>query len=311
MLSTGVTGPRIAIVGVGQVGAAAANALIMNSVARELLLVDIKTDLRNAQVQELSDVSRMSGRAETRVRAATCHEAGQCDIVIITAGSKYSVGETSVQHMYRNLGIVRSVIPAMRPFRPDAILLVVSNPVDLLTTVAQQLSGLPASQVLGSGTLLDSVRLRGLLANQAGVAADAADIYVLGVQGVGEVVAWSTATVGGLPLASAVPADSFDPGQLTTDCKQISQAILRAKGSMPLGIGAIIAKICASILSDQRDILPISHFQDEFGCCFSLPVVLGRKGIVRTIRIAVNGEEWVGITKSARVLSETIEHVNE
>lgn len=167
MLSS--TGPRIGIVGVGQVGAAAANALIVNSVVRELVLVDIKPELRNAQVQELSDVSRVSGRAETRVRAGTYQEAGQCDIVLITAGSKFSVGETSVQHMYRNLGIVRSVIQAMRPFRSDAILLVVSNPVDLLTTIAQQLSGLPPSQVLGSGTLLDSVRLRGLLANKAGV----------------------------------------------------------------------------------------------------------------------------------------------
>jgi L-lactate dehydrogenase len=173
MLST-TTGPRIAIVGAGQVGAAAANALIMNSVAGELLLVDIKADLRNAQVQELSDVSRTSrrGHKQTHIRAGTYHEAGQCDIVIITAGSKYSVGETSAQHMYRNLGIVRSVIQAMRPFRDDAILLVVSNPVDLLTTLALQLSGLPASQVLGSGTLLDSVRLRGLLAGRAGVRED-------------------------------------------------------------------------------------------------------------------------------------------
>ncbi|GIC86286.1 lactate/malate dehydrogenase family protein [Aspergillus udagawae] len=309
MLST--TGPRIGIVGVGQVGAAAANALIMNSVARELILVDIKSELRNAQVQELCDVSRMSGRAETRVRLGTYHEAGQCDIVLITAGSKYSVGETSVQHMYRNLGVVRSVIQAMRPFRSDAILLVVSNPVDLLTTLAQQLSGLPPSQVLGSGTLLDSVRLRGLLANKAGISADAIDIYVLGVQGPEEIVAWSTATAGGLPLASAVPPDTFDPVQLSNECKQISQAIIKAKGAMPLGIGAIISKICSSILLDQRDILPISHFQEEFGCCFSLPVVLGRKGIVRTVWKPVDAEEWGGIAKSAAALNEMIEHVNE
>ncbi|KAH2200056.1 hypothetical protein KXW59_003664 [Aspergillus fumigatus] len=309
MLST--DGPRIGIIGVGQVGAAAANALIMNSVARELILVDIKTELRNAQVQELSDVSRMSGRAETRVRAGTYHEAGQCDIILITAGSKFSVGETSVQHMYRNLGIVRSVIQAMRPFRSDAILIVVSNPVDLLTTLAQQLSGLPRSQVMGSGTLLDSVRLRGLLANKVGVAADAIDIYVLGVQGLDEIVAWSTASVHGLPLASAVPGNTFDPVQLTHECKQISQAIIKAKGAMPLGIGAIISMICLSILGDQRHVLPISHFQEEFGCCFSLPVVLGRKGILRTISMPVNGEEWDGIVKSAAALNETIEHVNE
>jgi L-lactate dehydrogenase len=80
---------------------------------------------------------------------------------------------------------------------------------------------------------------------------------------------------------------------------------------MPLGIGAVISMICSSILSDQRDILPLSHFQEEFGCCFSLPVVLGRKGVVRTMQIAVSGEEWAGIAQSARVLNGTLEHVNE
>lgn len=124
-------------------------------------------------------------------------------------------------------------------------------------------------------------------------------------------MAWSTATVGGLPLASAVPPDSFDRVQLTNECKMISQAIIQAKGAMPLGIGAVISMICSSILSDQRDILPLSHFQEEFGCCFSLPVVLGRKGVVRTMQIAVSGEEWAGIAQSARVLNGTLEHVNE
>ncbi|EAW15023.1 lactate/malate dehydrogenase family protein [Aspergillus clavatus NRRL 1] len=310
-MSSATPGPRIAIVGVGQVGGAAANALILGSVARELLLVDVKIPLRNAQVQELSDVSNMSGGAETRIRAGTYEEAGQCDIVVITAGSKYSVGETSVQHMYRNMGIVQKIIPAMRPFRPDTILLVVSNPVDLLTTVAQQLSGLPPTQVLGSGTLLESVRLRGLVAKTTGVAPDSVDLYVLGVHGIGETVAWSTATVGGLSLARAIPPNSLDPIQLARECRQISQTIIHAKGAIPLGTGAIISKVCSSILRDQRDIYPISHYQEDFGCCFSLPVIIGRKGILRTIRVAANAEEWDGITKSARDLNETIQHVKE
>ncbi|OQD79312.1 hypothetical protein PENANT_c054G01741 [Penicillium antarcticum] len=176
---------RIAIIGVGQVGAAAAYALILSSVASELLLVDIKTDLRDGQVRDLSDVS-YSCNSGTRVRAATHKEASQCDIVVITAGSKsyrgmsyymsmvlsnISSGETSVQHMWQKIAIIESINNAMKPFESGTILLIVANPVDLLTSFAQEHSGLPASQVLGSGTFLDSVRLRGILADKAGVRA--------------------------------------------------------------------------------------------------------------------------------------------
>ena len=201
-MSSGNTKPifRIAVVGVGQVGAAAAYALILGSIASELLLVDVKVDLRDGQVRDLSDVaySRNSGM---RVRAATHREAGQCDIVVITAGSKYSIGkgsnvrklinccpegassydfsgQTIIEHMYRNIATIRSAVKAMKPFRSDTILLVVANPVDLLTSLAQELSGLPTSQVLGSGTFLDSVRLRGLLAAKAGVRTNNSYVFV-------------------------------------------------------------------------------------------------------------------------------------
>lgn len=156
---------RIAIIGVGQVGGAAAYSLVQSSVADELLLVDNKTELRDAQVRDLTDVA-YALNSPTRVRAATYHEAGQCDIVVITAGSKLTPGETTVAATYRNIAIVRTAVNAMTPMRPDTILVVVSNPVDLLTSIACQLSGLPRSQVLGSGTFLDSARLRGLLADQ-------------------------------------------------------------------------------------------------------------------------------------------------
>jgi L-lactate dehydrogenase len=193
MSSHGKPISRIAIIGVGQVGAAAAYAIILHSLASELLLVDIKTQLRNGQVNNLSDVS-YSCNSKTRVRAATHQEARHSDIVVITAGSKYStgkkslrrrlvgrnlnhmrsnshVGETSTQHIYQKVSIIRSIINEMKPFRSDTILLVVANPVDLLTSLAHELSDLPASQVLGSGTFLDSVRIRNLLAETTGVRA--------------------------------------------------------------------------------------------------------------------------------------------
>ena len=179
---------RIAIIGVGQVGTAAAYSIILASVATELLIVDVNRDLRDSQVIDLCDVSYCCN-SQTTVRAATHQEARESEIVVITAGSKYNrgrksyhiwlieyicdrgrsdggLGETTIQHMYKKISIIRSIVQEMKPFKPDTILLVVTNPVDLLTLFAYELSGLPASQVLGPGTFLDSLRVRNLLAQE-------------------------------------------------------------------------------------------------------------------------------------------------
>ncbi|KAI2707944.1 uncharacterized protein N7518_001526 [Penicillium psychrosexuale] len=301
---------RIAIIGVGQVGAALAYALILNSTAGELLLVDTKLDLRDGQVRDLSDVS-YSCNSGTRVRAATHHEAGQCDVVVITAGSKSYKGETTIQHMYQKVAIIQSITNAMKPFRSDTILLIVAHPVDLITSFAQEHSGLPASQVLGSGTVLDSVRLRGMLADKAGVAANAIDLQVLGVHGESEVVAWSTATLCGVPIDKALPSNTFNPKDLANECKHRSQRIIQAKGTVSFGIGSALSRICSSILMDKRDVYPISHFQPEWGCCFSLPAALGRSGIIRTVEMATNSNEKADIRDSVEILSDTLKRVRE
>lgn len=301
---------RIAIVGVGQVGAAAAYALILGSVANELLLVDVKTEKRDSQVRDLSDIV-YSGSSGTRVRAATYEEAGQCDIIVVTAGSKYSIGETSVQHMYKKMAIIQSVIHAMQPIRSDAILLIVANPVDFLTSFALSISGLPASQVLGSGTFLDSVRLRGLLADKAEVAANSIDLYVLGVHGESQVVAWSTATIGGVPIDKSLPTGAVNHAGLEEECKHRSLHIVRAKGATPFGIGYIVSSICSSILFDKHNVRPISHYQPEYGCCFSLPVIVGRQGIIRTIHPPLTSAEQTAISDSAKALKAAIDRVQE
>jgi len=300
---------RIAIIGVGQVGGAAAYALILASVANELLLVDIDVHLRDGQVQDLSDVA-YSINSGTRVRAATYHEAAQCDIVVVTAGSKYTIGQTPLEYTYRNISIVRNAIGAMRPFRSDTILLVVANPVDLLTSLAHDLSGLPSSQVLGSGTFLDSVRLRGLIADRAGVAASSIDAYVLGVHGDPQVIAWSAATIGGVPIESLALNTLLNRAELANECKDRSQSIVRAKGATPFGIGSIVSSICSSILLDRRNVRPISHFQQEFGCCFSMPAVIGRKGVVSTIKVPFDSDERADIAESAKALKEMADRIH-
>ncbi|KFA70151.1 hypothetical protein S40285_06616 [Stachybotrys chlorohalonatus IBT 40285] len=258
---------RIAIVGVGQVGGAAAFALTLSSFADQLLLVDVDPKLRDAQVRDVSDAA-YSSNSRTLVRAGTCREASQCDIIIITVGSKFALGQTTIELTYRNVSIVRDLIQEMTPFQQDAVLIVVSNPVDLLTMLVQQTSGLPASQVIGSGTFLDSVRLRGMVADCAKVrpisfktfdcisanlenqaAAKSIHLFVLGVHGEHQVVAWSRATIGSMPIDEVLAKDNsvLDREQLEKDCKHRSKEIIQAKGSMPFGIGTIIT--CLSIFS--------------------------------------------------------------
>lgn len=131
------------------------------------------------------------------------------------------------------------------------------------------------------------------------------------MHGDSQVVAWSTATIGGIPIDVALPPGTFDRAELVSECKHRSESIIRAKGSTPFGIGSTVASICSSILFDKRNVRPISHFQPEFGCCFSLPVVLGRKGVIRTIQMPLDSEEQAGIAESAKKLRGTIERIKE
>jgi L-lactate dehydrogenase len=172
----------IAILGCGDVGSTLAYTLILQPICSEVILVDLKKDLLNAQVRDLSDATYRGGSG-VKVRAGTHRDAGQADIVVVTAGAKQKTGESRLSLLSRNLHILESIFEAMKPISEHTILLLVANPVDILTYFARKLSGLPESQVLGTGTSLDSARLRGILAEKAEVAPNSIDAYVLGEHG--------------------------------------------------------------------------------------------------------------------------------
>jgi L-lactate dehydrogenase len=196
----------------------------------------------------------------------------------------------------------------MQPFASHTILLLVANPVDVLTYFAQQFSNLPKSQVLGSGTFLDSARLRGVLASKAQVAASSIDAYVLGEHGESQFVAWSAASIGGVPLEKALlPDTKLDKDSIAEDTKNKATSIIENKGATNYGIGGVAASICKSILFDQRNIRPVSHWQEDLGVCLSLPAVVGREGVVRTIELGLTSEEKGKLEKSAKALKDFIE----
>ncbi|CAI9629837.1 unnamed protein product [Alternaria burnsii] len=279
----------IAILGAGDVGATIAYSLIMNPVAGDILLVDPKEEVRDAQVADLSDAT-FHGNTTTRVRSGTHKEAGQCDIIVIAAGAKQKKGESRTDLIGRNKSILESAISDMKPFREDTVLLLVANPVDVLTYFAQQYCGLPRSQVIGSGTFLDSARLRGILAKRAEVAASSIDAYVLGEHGESQFVAWSLA----------------NKTAIADETKNKATSIIENKGATNYGIGGVAASICKSILFDEKIVRPVSYYQDELGVCLSMPAVLGRGGIVRSVPMPLDGEEKRLLEKSAKTLKEVI-----
>ncbi|OSS43402.1 hypothetical protein B5807_12014 [Epicoccum nigrum] len=296
----------IAIVGAGDVGATIAYSLILNPVASEILLVDPQEEVRDAQVQDLSD-STFHTNTSTNVRAGTHKEAGQCDIIVFTAGAKQKKGESRTDLIGKNKSILQSAISDMQPFASNTILLLVANPVDVITYFAQQYADLPKSRVLGSGTFLDSARLRGALAKEAGVAASSVNAYVLGEHGESQFVAWSRCSFGGLPMEIALPKDAkIDKRRLEDETRSKAGKIIESKGATNYGIGGVVARLCRSILFDEREVLCVSSWQEELGVCLSMPVVLGREGVVRGVEMGLDDSEKGKLRKSAEAIKEVI-----
>ncbi|GAB7327442.1 hypothetical protein MBLNU13_g11302t2 [Cladosporium sp. NU13] len=293
----------IAVIGAGSVGSTVAYTLINKPIASEILLVDPKEEIRDAHVRDLSDAT-FHGSTSTTIRAGTHKEAGQCDIIIVTAGAKQKKGESRTDLIDRNRHILRSVINDMKPLKKSAILLLVANPVDILTYFALEFSGLPKQHVIGSGTYLDSARLRGAIAAKAGVAASSIDAYVLGEHGESQVVAWSCSNVSGVPLSQFPATQNLDRAAMAAETKDKAAAIISSKGSTEFGIASVAASICKSILFNHRNVKPVSHYQDEYNVCLSKPAILSRNGIEGTVELPLNEEEKAALAHSY----STLEH---
>jgi L-lactate dehydrogenase len=251
--------------------------------------------------------------SSTRIRAGSHKEAGQSSIVIVTAGAKQRPGEARTDLLLRNLRILRSAIEDMKPFHDDTVILLVANPVDVLTYFAQQMSGLPKSQVIGSGTFLDSTRLRGLLAREMDVDPSSIHASVVGEHGDTQLVTWSSITIGGVPLAKALSTRSINIDQhaIATETRDKASKVIKAKGATAYGIGSITANLCRSIIFDERKVRVVSHWNEGLGCCLSLPVVLGRKGILRELDVSITEKEQALLDKSAETLRGLIAMAEE
>jgi L-lactate dehydrogenase len=304
---------KVGIVGCGLVGSSGAFAMALRGTASEIILVDLNKKLAQAQAEDILHATPFSH--PVRVVAGDYPQLDGAGVVILACGVGQRPGETRLQLLERNVEVFKKVVPQVRQFAPDALLLVVSNPVDVITQVVTKLSGLSPRKVIGSGTILDTARFRALLGEHLGVAPVSVHGYVLGEHGDSEVLVWSSAKVGGVSIqdyARQMGVDLTREMKLQIDdgVRHAAYRIIEGKGATYYGIGAGIARIVQAIRDDERRVLTVSSLtsgMNEFkGICLSLPRVVGLKGILTALQPDLSDEEHLGLQKSAEILEEAV-----
>jgi L-lactate dehydrogenase len=293
---------KVGIVGTGMVGSAAAFALALGGGASEVVMIDHNPARAIAEAEDISHAVPF-GRPVT-VRAGDYPDLTGAGVVILAAGVAQAPGETRLHLLERNAEVFRLVITSVTRAAPDAILLIATNPVDVMTHVATRLSGLPPSRVIGSGTILDTARFRSLVGRHLGIAPQSVHAYVLGEHGDSEVLAWSAARAGSTPLATFAAQVGAALGT-----RRAAYKIIEGKGATWHGIGAGLARIVRAIAADEGAVLSVSTLTRDVGgvpsVTLSLPRVLTRHGITAELRPDLDAAETAALAASARLLAET------
>jgi len=303
---------KVSIVGAGAVGTAIAYAAQIRGVCRNLALYDLNSKKVRAEVLDLNHgmqftpMTQIIGGDDLAVCAGS-------DVVVVTAGAKQKPGQTRLDLAAANVAMCRDLVPRLVDLAPDAVLLLVTNPVDVVTFAAQTYSGLPTKRVFGSGTVLDSSRLRFLIAVHTGVAVQNVHAYIAGEHGDSEVPLWSTATIGGIPVQDWAPAGRppLDEKARTAIYESVVSSayeIIAGKGATSLAIGLAVSRILEAILNDEHRVLPVtSRLDDVHGLsdvCLSMPAIVGRGGVESVLPTPLSQTELDQLTQSARTVTE-------
>ena len=296
---------RIAIIGAGHVGAATAYALMLRALFQEIVLIDNDAKRATAEAQDIADANALARPA--RIWAGDYADAAAAAIAVITAGAATHGTETRLSVAARSAVIVGECVTELSAAGFNGIILVASNPVDLMAMIAFDCAGLPAGRIIGTGTLLDSSRLRTLLAGELDVASDSVDALVLGEHGDSEVALMSTIRVGGLLLADfSNSGGELDQRALSQTVRDAGYAIVSGKGYTSYGIATAIVRICEAIVRDERIILPVSTSVDGVfglsGVYMSMPCILGAAGVERRLIPPMSAEEAAALEASGATL---------
>lgn len=310
---------KIGIVGTGNVGATAAYALLMQGIGREIVLVDLNKERATAEAADL--LHAVPFAHALKVRSGEYADLAGARVVLMTAGVGQRPGETRLELLERNAAIFHNVIPAILEQAPETVLVVATNPVDIMTHIAARYAeecGVPRQRVIGSGTTLDTARFRTLLGEHVGVDATHVHGYVIGEHGDSEVLTWSLTNIGNLPLREfcrlqKIPLTDEVRETIDRQVREAAYNIIEGKGATFYGIGSALARIINVILRDERAILTVGARMAEVegveDVTLSLPQLVGGEGILATFPLPLSEREHTALAASARVIRGSIDEL--
>ncbi|HMA34690.1 MAG TPA: L-lactate dehydrogenase [Chloroflexia bacterium] len=309
----GAGGNTVAIIGAGQVGSACAFSLAHSGVASDIILIDVAKDRAEGEAMDISH--GVAFLPPTTVRTADYSACAEADVVVITAGTARKPGETRMDLLQRNAGIMRGVLEGIKDHRADAVIVMVANPVDVMAYAAHKLSDFPPPQIIATGTLLETARLRYMVGEHCGVAPNSVEGYTLAEHGETQVTPWSQVRVAGLPVAAYCQGAgiAWGPEVEATIAGRVKKGgadVIARKNATFYGIAVCTMTLVKAILRDEHAVLPVSTLvngaygmQDVY---ISLPTVIGRAGVIRTLTPELTAAEQEALGKSAQALRTAI-----
>lgn len=308
---------KISIIGAGSIGATTAFALLQKEVAREIVINDINQEKALGEVLDLMHGSSLN--SPCNVTLGSLEDTKDSDIIIITAGVAQKPGETRLDLVDKNYKIFKSFVPTIAKLSPNAILLVVSNPVDILAYMAYKLSGFPKERVIGSGTVLDTTRLRSLLGKYFGIDGRIVQGYVLGEHGDSEFVPWSSLTIGNIPIKDfseqlKIEWDEATEKVIADDVKNAAYEVINRKGATAFSVAAVLTRIVEAFLKDEKTVLSVSTLLENYlgvnNTYLSVPTIVGKNGVEKVLNIELSKEEREKFVSSAKIMKEYIDRID-
>jgi L-lactate dehydrogenase len=304
---------RVAVVGVGSVGATFTYALLLSGLAAEIVLIDANRAKAEGEAMDLNHTVPFA--YPTRVWAGDYSDCAGAAVTVLAAGGNQKPGETRLDLLQKNASIWRNIVPQVAKHNPEGILLIATNPVDVLTYAAGKLSGLPWERVIGSGTILDTSRFRYLLSQYFGVDARSVHAFIIGEHGDSEVPVWSSANIAGMRLsqfckAQGIPDDRQAMENIFLQTRDAAYHIIERKGATYYAVAAGLMRITQAILRDQSTVLSVSSLVHDYHAlndvCFSLPTVVDRGGVEQVLHLELDKEEIEKLCRSGALLKTTI-----
>jgi len=310
---------KIAVIGAGGVGATTAYALMVQGVGSEIVLIDVNKDKAEGEAMDLRHGASFVNPVD--IYAGDYEDLADAKLIVITAGVAQKAGETRLDLIKKNTGIFKNIVSSITEYNQDGILLVVTNPVDILTYLTYKLSGFPANRVIGSGTVLDSSRFRSLLSKNCGVAASNVHGYIIGEHGDSEVPVWSLTNIAGTKIENYCPIckkDCKDKDhsleEISSQVKNAAYEIIEKKGATFYAVALAVSRIARAILRDENAVLTVSSLMEGYygveEMSLSLPTLINSNGIERVLELQLSDKEENDFKDSAEHLKENIKELD-